>query len=598
MEGLLIPHRRTRAAHRCAGAVAALAVTAGGLTGCGSDNNSAACVPDGSSVARVFNDAALDAVRRDFPAPTVHARNLFHLSVAMWDAWAAFDNDATAYIANADATKATSRESAIAFAAHRVLTSRYAGAVGADASLAQFDLTLEQLCLSPDEPDALGVEVADAVLSSSTDDGSLEESAYVADFDVVNEPLILSEPGTEMHDPNRWQQLLFEVAQTQNGQLLESNVQDYVGPHWGHVRSFALAESPDGLPIDPGAPPLLGTATEPEFLSAVVEVIRASSQLDSTDGVVIDIGPGAIGNAALGESVGAGREANPVSGDPYEPNVVPAADYYRVVAEFWADGPASETPPGHWNTLANGVTDRLDEYRIAGGESVDRLEWDVSLYFALNGALHDAAIAAWGAKAVYDYARPISMIRYLGGRNELPPEPGLIEIVTAESSAPGERHELLADHVGETAVRTWAPEPIFFGEELPAVRWIRAVDWLPYQRRTFVTPAFPGYVSGHSTFSRAAAEVLTEFTGSESFPGGMGSHVVEAGDLEFDDGPAQDVVLQWSSYRDAADEAGRSRIYGGIHVEADDLAGRELGAVVGEQAWELARTYLRTPSAG
>ena len=150
-------------------------------------------------------------------------------------------------------------------------------------------------------------------------------------------------------------------------------------------------------------------------------------------------------------------------------------DYARVLAEFWADGPKSETPPGHWNVIANEVSDAMDEHRIGGtGPEVDRLEWDVKLYFALNGAVHDAAIAAWGLKGYYDSARPISMIRYMGGKGQssdprraaptIPTgcrsSPGLIEVITKESSAPGERHAALADHVGEIAIRTWKGFPV------------------------------------------------------------------------------------------------------------------------------------------
>ena len=94
-----------------------------------------------------------------------------------------------------------------------------------------------------------------------------------------------------------------------------------------------------------------------------------------------------------------------------------AADFYRAIAEYWADGPTSETPPGHWNLIANAVADTPGFERRFGGEGpeLDPLEWDVKTYFALNGAVHDAAIAAWGLKAFYDSVRPISMIRYMGG---------------------------------------------------------------------------------------------------------------------------------------------------------------------------------------
>jgi len=98
-----------------------------------------------------------------------------------------------------------------------------------------------------------------------------------------------------------------------------------------------------------------------------------------------------------GTQDGAGYPLNPVTGEPYEPNIVPRADYARVLAEFWADGPASETPPGHWNAVANYVADQPEfEKRLSGeGPVLDDLEWDVKLYLALNGALHDAAVAAF-----------------------------------------------------------------------------------------------------------------------------------------------------------------------------------------------------------
>jgi hypothetical protein len=127
------------------------------------------------------------------------------------------------------------------------------------------------------------------------------------------------------------------------------------------------------------------------------------------------------------------------------------------------------------------------------------------MYFALNGAVHDAAIAAWGLKGHYDSPRPISMIRYMGGLGQstdrslpayhpqgLPLEPGLIELISAESTHPGERHEHLAGHVGEIAILAWRGFPDDPRAQKSGVGWIRAADWVPYQRSTFVTPAFAG----------------------------------------------------------------------------------------------------------
>ena len=123
--------------------------------------------------------------------------------------------------------------------------------------------------------------------------------------------------------------------------------------------------------------------------------------------------------------------------------------------------------------------------------------------------------------------------------------------------------------------------------------WILAEDWWPYQRPTFVTPNFAGYVSGHSTYSRAAAEFLTAFTGSPYFPGGLGEYVAPAGEfLVFEDGPSVDVRLQWVSYRDASDQCSLSRIWGGIHPWIDDLPGRVMGLEIGARAFEHVSSYF------
>jgi hypothetical protein len=122
---------------------------------------------------------------------------------------------------------------------------------------------------------------------------------------------------------------------------------------------------------------------------------------------------------------------------------------------------------------------------------------------------------------------------------------------------------------------------------------MRAVAWMPYQRFSFVTPPFAAYVSGHSIFSRTAAEVLSRFTGSRFFPGGLHTYTFPRNEfLHFEEGPSETVTLTWATYQDAADEAGLSRIYGGIHVPADDFAGRIMGAETGRAAWEKARPYF------
>jgi hypothetical protein len=583
-----------------------------------------ACVPTADrshSVARLWDEALLDAIRRDFPAPTVHARNLYHVSAAMWDAWAAYDPVAdgvfvdTLVTLDDPAAVQAAREETISYAAYRILSHRYRRANGARESLREFDRLMASLCYPVGRastrgtsPAALGNRIAERIIRSTIKDGSLERKGYRSGYVPVNEPLIVELPGTVMNDPNHWQPLALEVSFTQNGQPLPVGPQQAVTTHWGNVTAFALPPSAaPGLPIDPGTPPLLGDPVgDREYKEGALSVIRYSAMLDPRDGQLVDISPGVLGGNPLGTNDGTGHPLNPVTGQPYAPEVLPRADFARVLAEFWADGPNSETPPGHWNTIANAVTDAPGfERRLGGqGEVLDPLEWDVKLYLALNGAVHDAGVAAWGCKGHYDTVRPISMIRYMGGLGQssdpagpsyhpqgLPLEDDLVEVITEESAAPGQRHEQLAEHIGEIAIRAWAGNPEDPETGLGGVEWIRAVEWVPYQLPTFVTPAFPAYVSGHSSFSRAAAEVLAAMTGSEYFPGGLGRWTIPAGDLEFESGPSQDVQLQWATYYDAADQAGLSRLYGGIHIAADDLRGRVMGSECGKDAWAMATRY-------
>ncbi len=564
------------------------------------------------SVARVWDETLLGLIRQVIPAPTVHARNLFHLSAAMWDAWAAYDPVADGYFVDErlDADDVTAaREAAISYAAYRILRWRFETVADLATARDELDGVMASLCYRTDyeatdgdSPADLGNRIARTVLDRGAEDGSLEEDRYVdSSYVPVNDPLVVDDPGTAMRDPNRWQPLSLGLQIAQNGLPIPGNVQTFLGPHWGRVAAFALTPSATGTPIDPGPPPRLGDpATDEQFKDEAVEVIRYSAQLDPADGLVIDISPASLGNNSLGANDGRGHAKNPATGEPYEPQLVPAADFYRAIAEYWADGPHSETPPGHWNLIANSVQDAPGFERRWRGEGpvLDPLEWDVKVYFALNAAVHDAAVAAWGLKGHYDSARPISMIRFLGGNgqssdpdgpsydsNGLPLEPGLVEVITPESSAPGERHAHLADHVGEIAVRSWRGSPDDPTTETSGVGWIRAVEWVPYQRATFVTPAFAGYISGHSTFSRAAAEVLTTVTGSPFFPGGIYEWDVEQGAFLHEEGPTQDLTLQWATYYDAADQAGISRLYGGIHIWVGGSA-----RSAGEEPW-------RSPSA-
>jgi hypothetical protein len=571
----------------------------------------------GASIARRWNEQILGAIRRDIPRPTVHARNLFHVSVAFWDAWSAYDDEADGYLLRerheAEDVDAA-REEAISYAAYRVLRHRYSTAIGGAVSAACFDAFMQRLGYDPsdssesgDEPRALGNRIGAAIIARSADDGANEQNDYADPDDFIPEgsALAVDRPGTDTDTPTLWQPLVLAKAETQNGIAAGAGAQRYIGAQWGVVTPFSLERPAAGEAyLDVGTPPV---ELDDALVGAVVDVLRRSSELDAADGPVIDISPGAIGNNPLGTNAGRGYLENPVTGKPYAPQLVRRGDFGRVLAEYWADGPTSETPPGHWNTIANQAADHPDfSRRLFGqGDELDALAWDVHLYLALNGAVHDAAIAAWELKRKYLSARPITLIRYLAARGQrsdanapnydpegIPLVPDLIESITQESAAPGERHARLSRYIGEIAVRSWQGEPGDRRLDVGGVAWVRAAEWIPYQRRTFVTPAFPGYISGHSTFSRASAVVLAELTGSPYFPGGHARHHVDPGYLFFERGPSAPLSLEWATYYDAADQAGQSRIWGGIHLSPDDFDGRRAGALVGEAAVEAARKYF------
>jgi hypothetical protein len=604
--------------------------------------------PAEHSIARQWNEVMLEAIRGDYARPTVHARNLFHTTVAMWDAWAGYNDRATQVIHTERAGRpprprlAAERAKAISYAAYRVLTSRFADSPGAEESLAAFDALMAHHGYDTGFTSTLGRDgaaygnrVAASVLAFGDGDNSNEEGGYENLFyEPINEPLVVALPGNpDMTDPNRWQPLALDFFIDQGGNVIVGGFPDALSPEWGTVTPFAL--KPQDLTIherngdeywtyhDPGPPPFLGGDGDAFYKWGVEMVSVWSSHLDPTDGVMIDISPASFGNSPLpdpedpesyynffeGGDSGTGYDLNPVTGEPYEPQIVPRGDYGRILAEFWADGPDSETPPGHWFTIFNHVADDPLLIKRIGGEGsiVSALEWDIKGYLALAGAMHDCAISAWGVKGAYDYVRPVSALRYMADRVQSSdpkfpsyhPQgigliPGYIELVSEDSVAPGRRHEALSEEVGKIAIKAWRGPDYIDDEEtdVAGVGWILAENWWPYQRPTFVTPPFPAYVSGHSTYSRAAAEVMTLFTGTPFFPGGVGEFPAPMNEfLVFEDGPSVDIVLQWATYRDASDQTSLSRIWGGIHPPADDLPGRVMGVEIGTDAYNLAKRY-------
>ncbi len=589
---------------------------------------------ESKSIARWWNEALLDAIRVDTPNPPVHGRNLYHLSAALWDAFWTYEVNAWNTITRAftqqiviipqdESARIQAQREAMSFAAYRLLEARFQSSPGAQQTMESIRWLMEQLGYNPsltgnggNEPFAVGNRIAATILAATIDDGANEREGYVdaTDYEAINEPMIVGISGTDMLDPNRWQPLLLGVSITQNGILLPSGLQAFVGVNAKLTTPFAMVKpTSETIALDPGPQPQLTAETHALLVNELVELISFSSQLDPSDGEMIDISPSAHLNNLLGTNDGTGHAINPKTGSAYAPNWVPRADYGRILAEFWADGPESETPPGHWNVLFNEASDHPDaSLRFEGkGDPLGRLEWDVRGYLALNGALHDAACAAWTIKRQYDSSRPISLIRYMGGlgqsvdpllpsyhENGLPLIEDLIEMTTLESVSPGGRHaqvvkgrDLPENYANKIVLKTWLGNPTSNPDLIGGVGWKLAESWFPYQRNTFVTPAFPGYVSGHSTFSRAAAEVMALLTGNPFFPGGMASYSFQKDSfLDFEKGPSEDIELQWATYYDASDEAGLSRLYGGIHISSDDLLGRKLGSQIGIDAFNKAKT--------
>lgn len=613
------------------------------------------------SVAQKWNELLLESIRNDLARPTVHARNLFHHSIALYDSWAVLDTVSETYLLGKNVNGyicefggiATpqdiegAREECMSYASYRLLRHRFTTSPGGFESLQSYDSLMTALGydFAYSETDysngsfaALGNYLAENLIAFGLNDGSNELGFYDNQYyEPLNEPLLPMLPGNpDMEDPNRWQPLTLQVFIDQSGNVFPINTPPFLSPEWGEVSSFALNEEDltilnrDGYDYwiyhDPGLPPLIDTINQTansELYKWNMELVSIwSSHLTTDDGVYWDVSPATIGNIQNypvsledhltfynlidGGDPSIGHDLNPATGQPYDPQLVKRGDYARILAEFWADGPDSETPPGHWFTILNYVNNHpLLEKRFEGqGEELNDLEWDVKSYFALAGAMHDAAISAWGIKGYYDYVRPISALRFMAELGQctnpnldnyhlggITLREGFIEIVEAGDALAGIDNE----NVGKIKVYTWRGHDFISNTEtdVAGVGWILAENWWPYQRPSFVTPNFAGYVSGHSTFSRAAAELLTAFTGDEFFPGGMGEFEAPMNEfLVFEDGPSEDVTLQWATYRDASDQCSLSRIWGGIHPPADDIPGRLIGIEVGLDAFELAKQYF------
>lgn len=216
-------------------------------------------------------------------------------------------------------------------------------------------------------------------------------------------------------------------------------------------------------------------------------------------------------------------------------------DREKMISEYWSDGPHTEQPPGHWMRFAQWVS-RRDHHT---------LDDDVKMFFVLSNALLDSGIAAWDMKRTYDSVRPTTAIPFLFNGKK---------------------------------IRAWG------GPGKGTVE-MDGSQWIPYQPASSPTPPFPDYVSGHSTYSSAAAAILAVWTGSDRFGYSV---TLPAGSSKIEPGvtPSHPIVLNWANFLDAANEAGMSRRYGGIHFRRADLGGRELGRLVAAKAWARANSYF------
>ena len=486
---------RTRLS-RAAVAVALVAVTAltGGPVGNTPAASAAPADADDTIVVR-WNDMLLDSIRNSTLGPPMVARALAIAHTCVYDAWTAYNPIAagTRYGKQlrrpmAEWTEANKTE-AISYAAHRAAVHLFPG------RRAQLDEFMAALGYDPNHqpadhtsPAGVGVTACTAVLAfrhgdASNPDGSLSGGPPYSDwtgYRTVNRPMVVAEPfdPSTVVDPNRWQPLTYPNKQ---GQTVTPG---YLAPHWGMVKPFGIKAG--SVNRSRSGQPKYGS---PEFLRQHTDLLTTSANL---------------------------------------------TDRQKAIAEYWADGPNSEQPPGHWQLLAHFVS-RRDHHTV---------DQDAKMFFALSNAVMDAGIVAWDSKRAFESVRPITAIRMLFNGKQ---------------------------------VRAWAGP----GQ---GTQVIDGGTWKPYQPTWFPTPPFPEYISGHSTFSAASAEVLRLFTGSDqfgyttTFP--RGASLVEPGIS-----PANDVVLQWATFSEAADEAGLSRRYGGIHPESGDLQGRAAGRVIGAQTW-------------
>ena len=434
-------------------------------------------------------------VERARIGPPMVARSLAILHTAIYDAWAIYDPQAfptKLRLPSKPAGTDAERIRAMSQAAHRVLSNQFPSETAIfDTTMTGLGFPLSAATRDINLPEGVGNLAADAVLAYTADDGANQlgnltsSGVPYADYTgyaSVNPPIVALQPTVpaDIPHPDRWQPLGYEDA----SHILR--IPGFIGPQWEHVRPFALTNASQFRPAPPVA------LTSQAFLDQARHVIGVQAKLETK---------------------------------------------HKVIAEYWADGPSSELPPGHWELFAVFISSR----------DAHTLHQDAKMFFVLANAIHDAAIATWEAKRYYDYVRPITAIRHLFRGKK---------------------------------IKGWNGS---------GITMIQGQAWLPYQVATFPTPPFSEFTSGHSAFSMAAAEVLKRFTGSDAF----GASYTQSVPLRVEPslGAAVGVTLTWDTFSEAALEAGESRLYGGIHFYEGNVAGLSLGRKVGAQAYNKAVDY-------
>ena len=517
------------------------------------------------SIARKWMEVLLEAIRNDLARPPVHARNLFHLSSIMYDAFVinkkvnenidispfllnkTIDDNSFIFNFPEKINDDEYIDKIISYSSYNFIRHRFKNSVGVvdtykiiDSLMVTLDYNTQydKLDYFSGDPKSIGNYLSQLYIDYGFIDNSNEINDYSSNYYTpINPPLDLSVSGnSDMIDPNRWQPLKVLNFIDQSGNSIEG-IPEFISPEWGNVLPFSLKDEDlvikvrdDGVYkvyYDPGIPPLLDTVNQGVmdsiFKRSFSMVSLWGSHLDNSDGVYWDISPKSIGNVQSypenfldfdgfykfinGGDIGIGYDINPISNQEYNEQIVPRGDYTRVLAEFWADGPDSETPPGHWFVILNEVNDndKLIKKFEGEGEELSNLEWDIKSYFLLGGTMHDVAISAWGIKGYYDYPRPISVIRYLSdkGQSSFPDSlnynPNGIKLIDNYIELVGVNDSLVGadlENLGKIKLYTWKgfSDQSILEKDIKGSGWVLAEDWWPYQRPSFVTPPFAGYV--------------------------------------------------------------------------------------------------------